>query len=172
MPYLFHLQPLDMRGRVLMPLNQLKLLLPQVYEREVRKYAGRQLTLEYELPIGDGCRWGDVLFLTAVDPREVFQAYDQAGLIRQQRPRACYVIRPERLAPQHTAVMTWEDGDRRFSAYDPLHLDDYAVLPQATRDYYARQYERGRPALLFQGVPHVLYRGTLDVSNTPLIKIP
>ena len=44
-------------------------------------------------------------------------------------------------------------------------------LPQATADYYQEMAQAGKRPLLFHFVPHVLYRGVINLLETTIIEV-
>lgn len=61
--------------------------------------------------------------------------------------------------------------DRDFAAFDPDALEEYAVLPQATKEYYAATHAAGKKPLLYLRVPHILYKGEIDIGGLPIITV-
>jgi anaerobic selenocysteine-containing dehydrogenase len=47
--------------------------------------------------------------------------------------------------------------------FEPQSLHRYAEVPDAVRRYYA-SVEPGSDLALFLGIPHVLYRGRIDLT--------
>lgn len=176
MNYLYHSVPKHLQGSVLYPLNDLKERLPDVYEKEAGKYAGRGHIMQQRIPRLD-CLWNDVLHFTAVHPRDVQRALAEAG-----RPepwtQACYQVDP-RLLDAAKAVVYLNSGPWKgsvavasdFLPFDLEKLAEYAALPQTTREYYGRAYAEGKAPLLYVGVPHILYKGSLDIGGLPIVTV-
>jgi len=62
MNYLYHGVPKQLEGNILYPLNILKDKCPEVYEKEVSKYVGREHVKENRIPAFN-CLWNDVFIL-------------------------------------------------------------------------------------------------------------
>ena len=84
-----------------------------------------------------------------------------------------YAIDPIILEPRRTAVMDQgfgKDESLFFKKFDSGSLGEYATLPQRTIDYYREEKERGVSPLLWQYVPHILYRGEIDVRDCSVVE--
>ncbi|MEO8666216.1 MAG: hypothetical protein ABI462_12050 [Ignavibacteria bacterium] len=176
MNYLFHMVPKNIRGNVLYPLNTLKEIYPDIYEQRIKNYAGRESLMLHRIPVLD-CLWNDVLHFSAVDPKEVKQALIEAGR-DPDFSMTCYQVDPELFATENTIIYLYahdkvEDKLNRenFTAYDPDDVSKYSPMPQATKDYYKEIIVEGGRPLLFHRVPHILYKGILDIKNLPLITV-
>lgn len=170
MQYLYHWIPKGMRGDVLFPLNALKNIYPDLYELKAQKYVGREQIMLEKLPSLD-CLWNDVLHLSAVHPSLLRQAYEEAGGMGVF-DLDVFEIDPHLLDPKDTIVYLYKHTDIRgnflpenFAAYDPDGLDQYSVVPQETKDYYKEMISHGKEPMLFHRVPHILYKGSINISG-------
>jgi len=181
MQYLYHHLPTDLKGATLHPLNSLKSKFPDVYEREVSKYVGREHITQQRIPLLDNCLWNDVIFMTALNPQELFDERRRAGW-HSTTPRQYIKIDPNTLDPAKLGIFlfkikeddlssTLEASD--FAAYNYDDLKTYAILPQATKDYFKYELDKGEPhiKLLYRYIPHILYKGTIDISNAEIITV-
>lgn len=170
--YLYHQVPKNMEGAVLYPLNQLKDRLPALYQEKVRKYDGREHVMETRIPYLD-CLWNDVLHFTAVPPQEIKKAFQELGKNPEFR---FYKVDPHLLEPENTVVYlykyTYDEVSREkkfskenFEPYNPDAIEQFSRLPQTTKDYYKHMFEQGKRPLMYVRVPHILYKGTLDISS-------
>lgn len=141
----------------------------------MRKYAGREYLTRYRIPILD-CLWNDVLFLFAVNPKEIIDALVAAGgtpFIKM----SCYKIDAEFIDPKKAVIYLhiYEDGidganERNFVSYKPQEAVKLSVMPESTKDYYVEMLGRGKwPPLVFHKIPHILYKGTFDVSQSEIV---
>jgi hypothetical protein len=73
MPYLYHMCADDFRGDELLPLNLLALRFPEIHDREMRKWAGRESVIRFAVP-HLGVTWGDTVNLAALDPIRLVEA--------------------------------------------------------------------------------------------------
>lgn len=173
--YLYHMVPADMQGSTLHPLNSLKEKHPELYAEKASKYKGREHVMEQFLPTLEAA-WNDVLHFTAVSPQELKQALIDAGM--EPTEMKFYEVDPELLDPAHTTIYLYQDkssedklNPENFSPFEPENLEQHATLPQETREYYKEMFGKGDRPLLFVGVPHVLHKGSLDVSDLPVISV-
>jgi hypothetical protein len=58
-----------------------------------------------------------------------------------------------------------------FIEFDADKLEAFASLPQSTKEYYRSEVVRGSNPLRFAGVPHILHKGSIDVSDLPVITV-
>ncbi len=177
MPFLYHMVPEHMSGTVLYPLNALAATHPDVYAAEADKYAERMHVMEYRVPTL-GCRWNDVLHLTAVEPQDLVRALTEAGRAAQA-PQRFFKIDVTKLDPSVMTVYLYtntgpssvgvQPAHEEFVAYDPRHHAEFARIPEETKAYYRKMYAEGKRPLRFRGVPHILYKGPIDVSDVEVV---
>ncbi len=164
-----------MQGNILYPLNQLKMLHPDVYDEAVKKYANRLHALKRRIPVLD-CLWNDVIHMSSLDPRVVKVELEKNG--REMKNRTFFKIDPFSLDLKNTLVFLYnplkrgEDvPDDFFVPFDPKETEKYAVFPEDTKKYYAETISHGGNPLLWHRVPHILYKGTIDISNCELLEL-
>ena len=174
MNYLYHAVPQNMEGSLLYPFNELQKIKKTIAEKANEKYIGRESS-QQETIDRLNCTWGDVINFIAVDPRELSQARKALGRPLSGR---FYQIDPHQLEPAKTAVYLFQSQtvDEKnqadeFVAYDPDKLDPYVAIPLRTIEYYKECLALDRPMMAFAHVPHILYRGTVDISQAEIIEI-
>jgi hypothetical protein len=149
-------------------LNELRHRAPDAWQREQSKYAGRERVRELAVPLLD-CLWNDVLHLSPVHPRELVSALEAAGF--EVDRRRFFKVDASLLDPRRTVVfLNSTDREHRFDPsqwawFDPGLVASLSSLPEAARGYYADCARDGRTPLRFACVPHVLYRGSLDIRK-------
>jgi len=165
-----------MTGNILYPLNEIKDKYPEIYEQQLLKYVGREKLLKHKIPILD-CLWNDVLHLSAVHPGQIKKSLAEAGDKKEFKLRY-YQIDPNLLTPESTIVYLYAHVDvkdklegKNFVPYAANDAVKYSILPQATKDYYKEIIEKGGRPLLYHRIPHILYRGILDVTELPVISV-
>lgn len=176
MNYLYHIVPKNLKGNILYPLNSLKELYPDIYEERLKNYAGRESIMQHWIPILN-CLWNDVLQISAVDPKEVKQALIDAGRDPDFN-MTCYQVDPKLLSPKDTIVYLYAHENvkdklnlENFTAYNPDEVSKYSSMPQATKDFYKERIDEGGRVLLFHRIPHILYKGKLDVRNLNVVTV-
>ncbi len=165
---------MDMTGDTLYPLNELKTIFPEIYTKDASRYKGRDGVMQIVIPILN-CLWNDVLHFTAVHPSVVKSALKSAGM-KKSYDLQYYEIDPELLDPKNTAVFLYTSkllsGNKlEVVSYDPTKIEKYSLLPQITMDYYKERYEMGGEPLVYYRVPHILYKGKLNVKDVRIIKV-
>nr|MBP9719177.1 hypothetical protein [Candidatus Levybacteria bacterium] len=58
-----------------------------------------------------------------------------------------------------------------FSDFDPEKMDTYKTVPPETIEYYKEQFSADKRPLMFHLVPHILYKGTIDIAGLEIIEI-
>lgn len=176
MNHLYHSVPKDLEGSILYPLNSLKDKFPDIYKREVDKYIGREYVREQRIPILN-CLWNDVLHFSAVNPRDIKKALIEAGR-NPDFTLEYYEIDPKSIEPQNAIVYLYSHIDQRekmsaenFIQYHPDEMAKFASIPQSTREYYKEIIDSGRRPLLYHGISHILFKGTIDITSLPVITV-
>jgi hypothetical protein len=155
----YHLVPDAMRGHVLYPLSRLKSLHPDIYNSENRKYDGREKTREiYIKPLR--CYWGDVVFLSPVPTKLIQERQRMKG----ERPLRFYEIETDDLDQKNLAV-----GLFRFEPFKPdeKHTRPYPKFEGAFEEALRTG---NHPPFLFLGLPHVVYKGEIDISHCHIVE--
>lgn len=164
---LFHVRPDPLVGSVLYPMNELRQRHPEAFDRARAKYEGREHVMDLRVPLLD-CLWNDVLHLSPVHPAELVEALEAAGHTADRR--RFLEIDAAQLEPTRTVLfLNSTDREHRFDDgqwmwFEASLIRSHAGLPQATRDYYRECAREGTRPFLFAHVPHVLYRGSLDMA--------
>jgi hypothetical protein len=173
--FLYHMVPDDMEGTMLRPLNALKEPHPDLYVKKAAKYVDRQHVMEQIIPTLETA-WNDVLHFTAIRPDELKKALIEAGAT--PREMKFFQVDPTLLDPKLTTIYLYQDkssekkmDEESFAAYDPEKLHEYSELSEETKQYYKEMIEKGSNPLLFVGVPHILHKGSLDISNLDVITV-
>ena len=168
---LYHLVPTGgFRGGTIYSLNMLKTTYPDLYFKEIQKYEGRMEVLNAPVP-SLGCRWGDVIFLSPVDPRLLRHEQYLVGIVPSRNEwGTCLEFSPEVLRPSCLATVWMHESDdsedsTQYRTYAPDLLPSIDFVPEATKKYYRDRARDGQRALLYPYVPHVLYRGCLNVNR-------
>ena len=177
MIYLYHRIPKNVEGNILYPLNRLKEKHPATYEQAAAKYIGREHVKELRIPVLD-CLWNDVLHFSSVHPKEIKQALVEAGRNVDLVTMNCYQIDPKLIEPQNAIVYLYAQADYKdkmneenFVPYNPDEIAKFSEMPQATKDYYKEAIAKGEEPLLYHKIPHILYKGTVDITNLPIISV-
>lgn len=175
MTFLYHRVPEQMIGDVLYPLNQLKDLHPNVYAEQIKKYEGREFVMEQQVPILN-CLWNDALHFSAVHPQKIADELEKLG--QSLLGKKFYIIHPEKLEKEKAVVYLYKHKSKKdkllpenWTEFRIEDIDNYTELPEKTIEYYKDQLGQGKKPLLWAWVPHIMYQGTLDVSDCEVAKV-
>jgi hypothetical protein len=174
-----------MVGEVLYPLNQLKVVSPELYEFQRSKYAGREAALDFRIP-GLNLLLGDTLHCAAVHPYHVFQARQAAGIQSivgkpgSWATGVFFAIPLERILRHrvvwYSAKTLWINGapdedvpdvapDDEFEPFDLARYRELPDVPDAHIAYLRRMKERGQRPLMFVHIPHIFVAGPVEVAG-------
>ena len=177
--YVYHRVPADLRGSILYPLNQLENRVPDLHAALKQNYSTRLDIAALRIPPLGDCLWNDVLHFCPVHPARIKAALAEAGHSLPDAWRRFYQVDARLLDPSATVLYQllqpfWSGRfnideasaqiGRECLPFRPELLDVFAEVPRAARAYY-ESVSPGSPVILFLGVPHVLYKGELDVHS-------
>ena len=173
MGFLYHRVPKNMNGTVLYTLNILKEIFPEIYNEEVKKYEGREILLETEIPPLK-CLWNDVLHFTAVAPEELKNNLAKAGITYNMS----FFKVPINLIEGENSIAFMYRRDlgiaanfKEYEVFDPNKMDVYSKVPEETIEYYKQKQAEGVRPLLYHLVPHILYKGKIETKNLEVVKV-
>jgi hypothetical protein len=173
MNYVYHGAPEQMVGRELIPLNQMRDTHPELYALHRAKYEGREEILERQIPLLD-CLWNDVLQFLPLHPAKVFKLQVELGLIPKVPSYKFFEIDPS-LFDSEKAVIFFKSapGEENVEVkwFKDVDLAAIQEIPQATVDYYKTLVGSGELPFNYQFIPHIVYKGSIDVSKTQIISI-
>lgn len=167
----YHAVPENMQGSVLYPRNQLAKLYPELAAEYTAAYAGREEVASQHIPTL-GCNWGDVLFLSPVHPQLVIDTMRDHGAPVDFKLEA-YQVEIDTLDQSKLTVMLTVglgDDGKQFVPYDASRLAEWRQIPQISRDHYDKMVALGEQPFTYGGIPHFLYRGTIDIIGLPVVK--
>lgn len=162
-----------MKGDSLIPLNEMMSVDPELRAKYLEKYKGREEILERKIPLLD-CLWNDVVQLLPLHPKKLFELQQQLGIVEEIPDYRYYQIDVSQLDPNKTVVyFKTAPGEENVTVkwLADVNLDNLQDIPLATVEYYKSMARTGEPVFNYQFVPHVVYRGTIDVSSTQVINL-
>lgn len=173
MRYVYHRVPPAMIGETLYPMNQLEQIDSERYAEYRSGYDGREELLKRHIPYLD-CLWNDVLHCSPIHPTVLTEAIVAAGITNLPQ-QEYYQINADTGLDITDAVIFYRDsnkpGDIRFERADDADWSTVATIPQITLDHYKRAATGQEPLFAFHGIPHFLYKGSVDVSQLQKILV-
>jgi hypothetical protein len=173
MIYFYHGIPEDMKGDSLIPLKEMMSVDPELRAKYLEKYKGREEILERKIPLLD-CLWNDVVQLLPLHPRKLFELQQQLGIVKKIPDYRYFQIELSQLDPTKTVVyFKTAPGEENVTVkwLPDVNLDDLQAAPPATINYYKSMVGTGEPVFNYQFVPHIVYKGTIDVSSAEIISL-
>jgi hypothetical protein len=188
--YLYHHVPEKIEGDFIHPLNILKNSedpkLQEIYKKVIEKYEGRKLYApDIDVPSLENTKWGDVVQMTPIHPDDLAQALKSAGF--ELKDKKFYQIDPDTLDLKLTKVYLYSDAYKNpkdevsdYVDYSPEKLAEHSILPEKVIENYKKEYKERKEKegkdfdpdkfkMYFVEVPHYFYKGSIDVSNLPII---
>jgi hypothetical protein len=161
-------------GKKLVPLKMLDDF-PEIQREYLLKYKGRRHILSQKVPPLN-CLSSQVLNFTAVHPKKTDIALKEAGFTKGLLRRKWFKIDPRILDPDQTTVFLYKEGippedEKNFTEFRIDDLRKYNAIGNKTRSYYREKFSQGVRPLLFHLIPHILYRGRLNISDLEVIEI-
>jgi len=170
---LYHAVPEQMNGNKLIPLNQMRFSNPTLHAEYLRKYKGRQEVLQRTIPLLD-CLWNDVVQFLPLHPEKVFGLQIQLGLIPKIPAYQFFEIDLAALNPDKTVVYFKTAAGEENTEIKWLRDVDITTIqeiPKATLNYYQSLVDTGELPFNYQFIPHVLHKGNVDISNSPVVTL-
>lgn len=166
------MQPKQVFGEALLPLNQILKYDKSVFEEKVKKYKGREILLERIIPKLN-CLWNDVLFFSPVHPQKIKELFNEVN--RTWKLFNWYELNPEDIAnfEKNTVIYDSKEkqkGDFSFDEKDIIpfslkELEKHREIPEATKRNYKNMKASGETIFIFYQIPHILYKGKVPVSK-------
>lgn len=174
MIYLYHTVPENMQGDILYPMNVLKDMKPELYEKLLSGYAHRPHIMKKYIPTL-GCVWNDVIHFSLVDPLILNGALKDAGF----SPSGSVFKIPISLLDPAKATIYINKKDEEgvvisldnFVDFTEENVTKYNEINDITRRYFSEMHKLKKLPLKHRFLPHVLYRGTIDIDGLEIIKI-
>lgn len=173
MTYIYHGIPEDMKGSTLIPLSEMMTVDPELRAKYLEKYKGREEILERKIPLLD-CLWHDVVQLLPLHPKKLFELQKRLGLIEQIPKYRYFQIDTSQLDASKTVVyFKTAPGEKNVTVkwLTDVDLNDLQDVPAATAGYYKNMVGTGEPVFNYQFVPHVIYRGYINISDAKIISL-
>lgn len=179
MGLLYHGRRLDFRGQTLYPLNHLKLVYPDLYEREQAKYRRREAVPGFRIP-GTCLTWADVVALSPIHPSRLTAVWSSVGMPTSRLTKqTIFAIPLERVAsqqciwfrnrssarPRSAARVAVEPAQDDYELFDPAKYRELTKVPTSYYEYVWLQQSLGHRAYLFATIPHIFVAGPIDVSG-------
>lgn len=173
MNFIYHAVPENMVGTSLLPLNEMPKEMAKLRNKYLQKYKGREEILQRKIDLLD-CVWNDVVQFLPLHPQKVFDLQKKLGIVTKIPPYRFFEIDVRGLdidravvffktAPgeENTEVKWLKDVDART-------LD---TIPEATIAYYKKFIGTGELPFNYQFVPHIMYKGSVDISGAKIITL-
>jgi hypothetical protein len=173
MQAIYHMCPRHMMGEVLYPLNTLRQLHPDIYEREMAQYQDHPSRFDLPRRIIPrlNCLWNDVVQCSPVHPHLVYLALRERGL--QVPPERVFFQIPVSTLPDvPIAIVSYPRnplGEEQVCLLDRATYRELDALPAKALEWYDHLAQQQRVFGLFQGIPHVMVQGPIPIAQAHTI---
>jgi hypothetical protein len=158
----------EIRGDDILPLNDLRVHYPDLYERHFAKYADRPHRADAPVYPLD-CTWADVVFLSPVHPAPIFEALQESGRIGPGVIKY-WTLDAELLDPATTCILL-KRHDPEQRPQPPEDFVPYSAgaaaalaLPSEEALHRLRNLNATEPLYPWADIPHILHRGPIPVA--------
>ncbi len=127
------------------------------------------------------CLWNDVIFLIAVHPSEIKTELKKVGF-KCGKDWNYFEIDASKIDSKNAYIYVNDKGPiteeisplspEQIIPFDANRLSEYAVIPEKTKQYYRQASGEGKrrnEILDWLYIPHILYKGTIDISKCKII---
>lgn len=173
MKFVYHAVPELMNDNQLIPLNLMGDSMSNVRSKNLEKYKGREEILDRKIPLLN-CLWNDAIQLLPLHPQKIFDLQKQLRLIDSVPPYRFYKIDLDKLDPSKTVVFfKTAPGEENTEVkwLSKVDFDSLQEIPEATIAYYKTLIGTGELPFNYQFVPHIFYKGALDISGAEIISL-
>ena len=152
MDYVYHMVSKQMTLEVLISLNEIKLMHPELYKTYSIKYFDhpeRESLLLKSIPKLN-CLWNDVIFLLPLHPYYVYEALHSLG-VSIKKDLMFYEIPTERLMKNKNAVYFYNKEnykgpatdipDEEIEIIDMISYQECSALPSDTLAYFTEEHK-------------------------------
>lgn len=177
MGYIYHLVPKGMIGETLIPLSDLKIELPELYTKEIRKYDDhpQRKLLPKRILKKLNCPQEEVLHFSPIHPHLMFQGL-KSVFSEWSNDSLFYEIPIERIKGipsiifdmncTGTYVFGEDEPDEMFSWVTPETYKIIDKIPSEAIEFYQQwknRGERGAPAMA--RIPHLMTKGRVSIEG-------
>lgn len=169
--FVYHGVPERQIGSVLYPLHVLEARFPETFGQAISKYDDRpdRCLLPFTAIPALSCEWQDVVQCSPISPTLLLQAQREAGIRTQ--PHRFYEIDVETLFDVPAVLFTRNvQGIPHYQPVDWSTYREMTVVPEKALAWYRQLAGMGKRGALFHGVPHVMIRGSVDISGASIVE--
>lgn len=180
MDYVYHMIPKKMTGEVLISLNDIKLIHPELYKTYSKKYSDHpeRLSLLLKSIPKLNCLWNDVIFLLPLHPYYVYEALHSLG-VSIKKDLMFYEIPTERLMKNKNAVYFYNKEnyigpasdipEEEIQVIDIISYPECSALPSDALAYFTEEHKKGVNFGMFAHIPHILSLGNINIKGVNMI---
>ena len=127
------------------------------------------------------CLWNDALHFSPVHPQIIIDELKKAGMAGMAEMPASmeyFEIDSTELLPENSLIYLYRAdlpvkmSEENFAEYNDVNLSKIEnILPEMTKEYFITCIKSNQNPLMFHGVPHILYKGILNVTKFTRIAI-
>jgi len=173
MSYIYHAVPENFIGNILVPLNEMHNLDDSLKAKYLEKYKGREEILKRRVPRLD-CLWNDVVQFLPVHHRKVFELQVELGIISEVPAYKFFEIDVDLLELDMAVVFFKnkpKDDNSEVKSLESVDLSTLDTIPEPTIAYFKSTIGSGELPFNYQFIPHILYKGSVDVSEQNIITL-
>lgn len=169
--YHHYIPPEKMVGTKLVPPSTLQHMVPKLTEQHLAKYRDRDWfkqrggVSKIQIPCLS-CTLVDVIQMVAIPVSQIQERQRLLG----GSPQRFFEIESDSLNQNCLCAYYRNDeetGEPTYDLFDPsLPLDRVA---DAFEKWWREEIVKGHPRRIYAGVPHIYYKGEIDITNCPVV---
>jgi hypothetical protein len=110
-----------------------------------------------------------MVFLSPVHPDLIQDAMAKAGFANWKRSPA-FEIGFGLLNSRNTTIWLHQRNiENQFIDYTDENIQKHSLVPERTHEYFLQCFKNDTSPLLQAGIPHVMHRGTIDISACGIV---
>lgn len=166
-------------GDFILPMNQLKVIYPEIAKDYISKYNGREHILKTE--VHTGFSWLDYAFLGLHHPRLIFNTLRELGFDIKIGSHKYFEIPIEKIDPSPNKTLVWKftqdcpiesiDWSDCISLKDAHHEINLEILTDKTLEHFQESFQKEKNPLLWLFLPHLMTREPINIRDCNIISV-
>lgn len=166
--YVYHFKSPKFKGTQIHPLSQLQKIDPTTYAKEIDKYQGREEWINRSIPPLN-CQARDTVNLSTINPIKLFLLLDLLD-VEELDPHSIFKLPVSTLKNQEMVLFSYDKSlDYQYVKITPNDYTETQAVPPDTIEYYLTSKQQYESPLVFEYVPHILVKGSVDISKAEVI---
>lgn len=168
--YVYHIKSDKFKGKFIYPLEELKIIYPDIYKKEISKYKGREAHPNTKIKLLD-CQWKDCVNFSTINPIKIFELEELLGIKTENAEIFRFKISD--LSKLDFCLYDDDISPKKEEAYSQITISSYKetqFIPNKTVKYFIECKEKKENPLLFAYIKHLIVNSKIDILKADIIK--